>query len=380
MTVPQRSSTRPGGPPRLDLVAESVLDMIGNTPIVDVSSLSPNPNVRIFAKLEMQNPFGSVKDRIAKAMIEQAEKHGRLRPGQTILEPSSGNTGIALAAIAKLKGYPIKILMPSSVSIERRQMLEVFGAEIILTPGEEGSNGAVRRAEKLAAEHPEWCFLYQYGNDANPQAHYEGTGPEIYRDVPDITHFVAGLGTSGTLMGTGRYLKEQDPSIQIVAVEPPLGERVEGLRNIEEGYIPPVFENWQRLRAARPQARRATPRVDRVDPPAHQRMRRVRRPLVGCGVGRRGQGGERDRPRHDRLHRLRRRLEVPVDGRLHRRPRHRRSVRREDHLLLIVRPSKRLTPPPDEPGLHDAFGRRSRRATVRTCPFRVLCAAGMLDV
>jgi [CysO sulfur-carrier protein]-thiocarboxylate-dependent cysteine synthase len=244
MTVPNRPSAR-HDPPRLDLVADSVLDLIGNTPIVDVSSLSPNPNVRILAKLEMQNPFGSVKDRIAKAMIEQAEKHGRLHAGQTIVEPSSGNTGIALAAIAKLKGYPIKILMPSSVSIERRQMLEVFGAEIILTPGQEGSNGAVRRAEKLAAEHPEWCFLYQYGNDANPQAHYEGTGPEIYRDVPDITHFVAGLGTSGTLMGVGRYLKEQDSSIQVVAVEPPLGERVEGLRNIDEGYIPPVFENWQ---------------------------------------------------------------------------------------------------------------------------------------
>jgi cysteine synthase B len=249
MTVPNRPSARHAQPrldvPRFDLVADSVLDLVGNTPIVDVSNLSPNPNARILAKLEMQNPFGSVKDRIAKAMIEQAEKHGRLRPGQTIVEPSSGNTGIALAAIAKLKGYPIKILMPSSVSIERRQMLEVFGAEIILTPGEEGSNGAVRRAEKLASEHPEWCFLYQYGNDANPQAHYEGTGPEIYRDVPDITHFVAGLGTSGTLMGVGRYLKEQDSTIQIVAVEPPLGERVEGLRNIDEGYIPPVFENWQ---------------------------------------------------------------------------------------------------------------------------------------
>jgi [CysO sulfur-carrier protein]-thiocarboxylate-dependent cysteine synthase len=185
-----------------------------------------------------------VKDRIAKAMIEQAEKDGHLLPGQTIVEPSSGNTGIALAAIARIKGHPIKILMPTSVSIERRQMLEIFGAEIILTPGEEGSNGAVSRARELAAQHPEWCFLYQYANDANPRSHYEGTGPEIYRDVPDITHFVAGLGTSGTLMGTGRYLKEQNPDIQIIAVEPPLGERVEGLRNIDEGYIPPVFENW----------------------------------------------------------------------------------------------------------------------------------------
>jgi cysteine synthase len=223
---------------------DSVLDMIGNTPMVDVSRLSPNPDVRIFAKLEGQNPFGSVKDRIAKSMIEQAEKTGMLRPGQTILEPSSGNTGIALAAIAQLKGYPIKILMPSSVSIERRQMLEVFGAEVILTPGEEGSNGSVRRAQEMAAEHPEWCFLYQYGNDANPLAHYEGTGPEIWRDCPEITHFVAGLGTSGTLMGTGRYLKEQNPTIKVIAIEPPLGERVEGLRNLEDGYIPPVFEQW----------------------------------------------------------------------------------------------------------------------------------------
>ncbi len=223
---------------------ESILDMIGNTPMVDVSRLSPNPDVRIIAKLEGQNPFGSVKDRIAKSMIEHAEKNGRLQPGQTILEPSSGNTGIALAAIARMKGYPIKILMPSSVSIERRQMLEVFGAEVILTPGDEGSNGAVRRAQEMAAAHPEWCFLYQYGNDANPLAHYEGTGPEIWRDCPEITHFVAGLGTSGTLMGTGRYLKEQNPAIKVIAVEPPLGERVEGLRNIDDGYIPPVFEQW----------------------------------------------------------------------------------------------------------------------------------------
>ena len=216
---------------------ENVLDMIGNTPMVDVSVLSPNPNVRIYGKLEGQNPFGSVKDRIAKSMIEHAEKDGSLVPGQTIIEPSSGNTGIALAAIAGMKGYPIKILMPESVSIERRQMLEVFGAELILTPGGEGSNGAVRRAQEMSAAHPEWCFLYQYAN-------YEGTGPEIWRDLPEITHFVAGLGTSGTLMGTGRYLKEQNPNIKIIAIEPPLGERVEGLRNLEDGYIPPIFDNW----------------------------------------------------------------------------------------------------------------------------------------
>ena len=224
--------------------ASSILELIGNTPMVDVSNLSPNPNVRIIAKLENQNPFGSVKDRIAKSMIEAAEKDGRLQPGQRIIEPSSGNTGIALAAIAQLKGYPITILMPTSVSIERRQMLEVFGAELVLTPGEEGSNGAVRRAQEMAAQHPEWCFLYQYGNDANPMAHYEGTGPEILRDCPEITHFVAGLGTSGTLMGTGRYLKEHKPGVKIIAIEPPLGERVEGLRNLEDGYIPPVFEQW----------------------------------------------------------------------------------------------------------------------------------------
>ena len=223
---------------------ENVLDLIGNTPVVDVSVLSPNPRVRLMAKLEGQNPFGSVKDRIAKNMIETAIKEGVLSPGQRLMEPSSGNTGIALAAIAAVKGNPITILMPESVSIERRQMLSVFGAEIILTPGEEGSNGAVRRAEQLAKEHPEYCFLHQYQNDANPRAHYEGTGPEIWRDVPEVTHFVAGLGTSGTLMGVGRYLKEQNPDVKIVAVEPPLGERVEGLRNLDEGYIPPIFENW----------------------------------------------------------------------------------------------------------------------------------------
>ncbi|MDO8362794.1 MAG: PLP-dependent cysteine synthase family protein [Actinomycetota bacterium] len=226
------------------MINENVLDLIGNTPMVDVSRLSPNPNVRIVAKLESQNPFGSVKDRIAKQMIEHAEKEGLLLPGQTMLEPSSGNTGIALAAIARMKGHPIKILMPTSVSIERRQMLEVYGAELILTPGEEGSNGAVKRAQAMAAEHPEFCFLYQYGNDNNPLAHYEGTGPEIWRDCPEITHFVAGLGTSGTLMGTGRFLKERNPDVKVIAIEPPLGEKVEGLRNLDEGYIPPLFDRW----------------------------------------------------------------------------------------------------------------------------------------
>jgi cysteine synthase B len=222
----------------------NVLGLIGNTPMVDVSVLSPNPNVRLIAKLESQNPFGSVKDRIAKAMIEGAYRDGRLKKGQRLIEPSSGNTGIALAAIARVMGNPVTILMPENVSVERRQMLQVFGAEIILTPGEEGSNGAVRRAEAMAREHPEWCFLHQYENEANPRAHYDTTGPEIWRDCPEITHFVAGLGTSGTLMGVGTYLKEQNPDVKIIAIEPPLGERVEGLRNLDEGYIPPVFDKW----------------------------------------------------------------------------------------------------------------------------------------
>jgi cysteine synthase B len=225
-------------------VLNSVLDMIGNTPIVDVSTLSPNPNVRILAKMENQNPAGSVKDRIALNMIRTAEADGTLKPGQQIIEPSSGNTGIAMAMIAQLRGYPIKIVMPENVSIERRQLLEIFGAEIILSPGNEGSNGAVARAIQLSEEHPDWAFLYQYANEANPRAHYETTGPEIWRDVPDITHFVAGLGTSGTLMGVGTYLKEQNPDIKVYAVEPPLGEAVEGLRNLDEGYIPPVYEKW----------------------------------------------------------------------------------------------------------------------------------------
>jgi [CysO sulfur-carrier protein]-thiocarboxylate-dependent cysteine synthase len=225
-------------------VHSSVLDLIGNTPMVDVSRISPNPDVRILAKLEGQNPAGSIKDRIAWRMIQEAEADGTLTPGRTIIEPSSGNTGIALAMIARIRGYPITIVMPENVSIERRQALEVWGAEILLTPGGEGSNGAVRRAQELADEHPEWVFLYQYANEAKPRAHYEGTGPEIWRDCPEITHFVAGLGTTGTLMGVGRFLKEQNPEIKIIAIEPPLGERVEGLRNLDEGYIPPVYDKW----------------------------------------------------------------------------------------------------------------------------------------
>jgi cysteine synthase len=220
---------------------ENVLELIGNTPLLEVSELSPNRRARIFAKLEGQNPGGSVKDRAAKAMVEEAEKDGSLQPGQTILESSSGNTGAALAMIAKVKGYPIKIVLPENVSLERRQLLEVWGAEIIDSPGSEGSNGAMRRAQELAREHPEWWFTYQYGNPANPKGHYEGTGPEIWRDCPEVTHFVAGLGTAGTLMGVGRFLKERNPLIQVWAVEPPVGEMVDGLKNLDEGFVPPVF-------------------------------------------------------------------------------------------------------------------------------------------
>ncbi len=225
-------------------VAASVLDLIGNTPIVDVSHLSPNRDVRILAKLEYLNPSGSIKDRIAIAMVEAAEAAGELKPGKTVIEPSSGNTGIALAMICRARGYKLKVVLADNVTAERREALLAFGAEIIPSPAAEGSNGAVRRAQALAVEHPEWVFLYQYGNEANPLTHYETTGPEILRDVPEITHFVAGLGTSGTLMGVGTYLVEQKPGVKIYAVEPPAGESLEGLRSLDDGYVPPVFIKW----------------------------------------------------------------------------------------------------------------------------------------
>lgn len=221
---------------------ESVLELIGNTPLVGVHALSPNPAVRVYAKLEGQNPGGSMKDRIALRMVEAAERDGVLRPGDTILEPSSGNTGIGLALVARLKGYRLRVVLPENVSEERRQVLEIFGAEVISSPGEEGSNGAIRKAEKLAAEDSSLVMLFQYGNPANPDAHYATTGPEILRDCPEIDVFVAGLGTSGTLMGVGRYLKEQRPDVLIVAVEPPAGELVQGLRSLEEGFVPPIFD------------------------------------------------------------------------------------------------------------------------------------------
>jgi cysteine synthase B len=222
----------------------SVLDLIGQTPIVDVSALSPTPNVTILAKLEGRNPAGSVKDRVALSLVDAAEVDGLLVPGkpdQILIEPSSGNTGIALAMVCRLRGYHLKVVLPSNVSPERRQLLLAWGAEIIDSPGSEGSNGAVRMAQTLAGEHPEWAFLYQYANPNNPLAHYRTTGPEILNDVPEITHFVAGLGTSGTLMGVGRFLKEHKPGTQIWAIEPPSGEMVDGLRSLDDGYIPPIF-------------------------------------------------------------------------------------------------------------------------------------------
>lgn len=221
---------------------ESILELIGNTPLVGLHALSPNPDVRLYGKLEGQNPGGSSKDRIALKMVDLAERDGRLKPGDTILEPSSGNTGIGLALVARLRGYRLRVVLPENVSPERTQLLTIFGAEIIPSPAEEGSNGAIRKAEKLAADDPAQVMLFQYGNEANPLAHYEGTGPEILRDCPDVDVFVAGLGTSGTLMGVGRYLKEQRPGVQVVAVEPPAGELVQGLRSLDDGFVPPIFE------------------------------------------------------------------------------------------------------------------------------------------
>ena len=221
---------------------EDLADAIGNTPLVGLPRLSPRPGVRLWAKLEGHNPTGSVKDRIARAMVDDAEKAGRLAPGATLVEPSSGNTGIALALVARVRGYRLVVVMPENTSAERRQLLELYGAEVVGSPAAGGSNGAIARAEELAAANPDWVMLYQYGNPANVTAHYETTGPEIWRDLPEVTHFVAGLGTSGTLVGVGRYLKEQRAEVQIVAAEPEYGDLVYGLRNLDEGFVPPIFD------------------------------------------------------------------------------------------------------------------------------------------
>ncbi|MCV7299182.1 cysteine synthase [Mycobacterium barrassiae] len=225
---------------------DSLLQALGDTPLVGLQRLSPKwddePHVRLWAKLEDRNPTGSIKDRPALRMIEDAERRGVLQPGATILEPTSGNTGISLAMAALLKGYQMICVMPENTSIERRQLLELYGARIIYSPAEGGSNTAVAHAKELALQNPSWVMLYQYGNEANSLAHYEGTGPELLADLPEITHFVAGLGTTGTLMGTGRYLREHKPDVQIVAAEPRYGEGVYALRNIDEGFIPELYD------------------------------------------------------------------------------------------------------------------------------------------
>ncbi len=221
---------------------DSLLDSVGGTPLVGLPRWSPAPDVRLWAKLEDMNPTGSVKDRPALRMLEEAEKDGSLRPGATILEPTSGNTGISLAMVAKLRGYRIVCVMPENTSSERRQLLEMWGAEIVSSPAAGGSNEAVRVAKELAGENPDWVMLYQYGNPANALSHYEGTGPEVLADLPSITHFVAGLGTTGTLMGVGRFFRSAAPSVRIVAAEPRYGELVYGLRNLDEGFVPELYD------------------------------------------------------------------------------------------------------------------------------------------
>ena len=219
-----------------------ILQSIGHTPLVELKRLSPKPGVRIYVKLEAYNPTGSVKDRVARALIEDAEAKGAIQPGHTILEPTSGNTGISLAMICQRKGYPLKVVMPDNVTGERTQLLRMYGAEIVYSPGEQGSNGAVAKALQLAEQDTAYHMLYQYGNEANPRAHYEGTAVEILDEVDEVTAFVGGLGTGGTLMGCARRLKEEDSETLIVAAEPRQGENVQGLRSLDDGYIPPILD------------------------------------------------------------------------------------------------------------------------------------------
>lgn len=221
---------------------ESLLDALGDTPLIGLPRLSPAPDVRLWAKLEDRNPTGSIKDRPALRMIEDAEADGTLTPGCTILEPTSGNTGISLAMAAKLKGYGLVCVMPENTSDERKELLAAYGARIVYSPAAGGSNEAVRRAKELAKDHHDWVMLYQYGNPSNARAHYEGTGPEILRDLPTVTHFVAGLGTTGTLVGVGHYLHEQKPDMQVIAAEPRYGELVYGLRSLDEGFVPELYD------------------------------------------------------------------------------------------------------------------------------------------
>ncbi|HKX25703.1 MAG TPA: cysteine synthase family protein [Actinomycetota bacterium] len=221
--------------------AADILDAVGNTPLVGIQRLSPKQSVRIWAKLEGQNPTGSLKDRIALAMVEDAEATGALTPDKVILEPTSGNTGISLSLVARRKGYRLMVVMPDNASEERIRLLELYGAEIVFSPADKGTNGAIEVARRMA-EDPRYFMPFQYGNQANPRAHYEGTGAEIIRDLPGVTHFVAGLGTGGTLTGAGRRLKEHDPKVKVIAAEPELGELVYGLRSLDEGFVPPILD------------------------------------------------------------------------------------------------------------------------------------------
>jgi cysteine synthase B len=222
--------------------ARSVLDLIGRTPLVQLPRLAPKPSIRLYAKLEGQNPSGSIKDRVALAMIDAAESSGELEPGRELLEPTSGNTGISLALIARLKGYRLTCVVPENVTEERLRLLRLYGAEIIPSPGAEGSNGAVRLALELAEREPRYYLPFQYGNEANPRAHYEGTGAEIVADLEHVDIFVAGLGTGGTLMGAGRRLRGSFPDVVVAAAEPLPGDPVMGLRSLEDGYVPPILD------------------------------------------------------------------------------------------------------------------------------------------
>ncbi|HEX2024822.1 MAG TPA: cysteine synthase family protein [Actinomycetota bacterium] len=221
--------------------AGDILGAVGNTPLVGIQRLSPKPSVRMWAKLEGQNPTGSLKDRIAVAMIEDAERSGALTSDRVILEPTSGNTGISLALVARRKGYRLMVVLPENASEERVRLLELYGAQIVLSPADAGTNGAIEVARRMA-EDPRYFMPFQYGNPANVRAHYEGTGAEIVRDLPEVTHFVAGLGTGGTLTGAGRRLKEHDPSVTVIAAEPELGDLVYGLRSLDEGFVPPILD------------------------------------------------------------------------------------------------------------------------------------------
>jgi cysteine synthase B len=221
--------------------ANDILDAIGNTPLVGIQRLSPNPSVRLWAKLEGQNPTGSLKDRIARAMVEDAEASGALTATSVILEPTSGNTGIALAMVCARKGYSLVCVMPENASAERVALLEMFGAQVVFTPADQGTNGAIEVAERMATD-DRYVMLFQYGNPANPRAHHQGTGAEIVRDLPEVTHLVAGLGTGGTLTGAGRRLKEHNPDVQVIAAEPELGDLVYGLRSLDEGFVPAVLD------------------------------------------------------------------------------------------------------------------------------------------